>query len=463
MSKSQNIDSLFTMIGVVWVPGAKDLIHAGTLKVERRPITFTTAPKYNPDILADTREVFQKHLKAHVKYPAFHAFTPDGICTLCDVVEMEHEGINDLRSYQSLDATIYYVSACVFGMYIQSANERCLASARYSFIGLNDWFPKSTREVWTKEAVQVHVPLIDQEFISFKIPSNQTDVSIKLGAELKSSDDDSSRLHRSVASIEIRPPSAESLSWFIQVGNRLENFFSLVTGTSLALEALFIYRGEEHAHVVANRKSRPGKFNRLESVQCRPDQLEKALCIWLSTEPAFESLENLASGVIRKGTLFVETEFLSLAQALEGVHRATVDSKIVSDEEFSQVNQKISALLISEEVNEHLQQQISSILHFANGPTFRARVGELCDLLSKSLLAGMQIERDEFAKLVVKVRNCYTHMGDQLKKECKIEPLELFLLNQKMRALLRGALLRFIGIPEEQFSRVLIQQATCWR
>lgn len=40
----------------------------------------------------------------------------------------------------------------------------------------------------------------------------------------------------------------------------------------------------------------------------------------------FDAVERLALEVLRKSKLFIETEFLALAQALEGVHRATMST-----------------------------------------------------------------------------------------------------------------------------------------
>lgn len=68
-------------------------------------------------------------------------------------------------------------------------------------------------------------------------------------------------MSKSVAYVDIEGADQESLSWYYEIGNRLENLFSLLTGASLALETVFIYRGEESAYVNATRSNHIKTFD----------------------------------------------------------------------------------------------------------------------------------------------------------------------------------------------------------
>jgi hypothetical protein len=129
-----------------------------------------------------------------------------------------------------------------------------------------------------------------------------------------------------VVSIEATFPQLESLDSYRRVAGRLENLFSLLTGGSLALETLFIYRGEESGHLVTKRQGPPSRFDRMHNVGCSPTQLAQAIATWLSQPAKFDDVESLALEVLRKSKLFIETEFIALAQALEGLHRATMET-----------------------------------------------------------------------------------------------------------------------------------------
>ncbi len=74
----------------------------------------------------------------------------------------------------------------------------------------------------------------------------------------------------------------------------------------------------------------------------------------------------------------------------------------------------------------------------------------------------MEIDPPTFVRDVVAIRNFYTHTGSKPRKQqsVPISGREMFLLSQKMRALLRGVLLLHLGLPEAQFLDVLEREAT---
>jgi hypothetical protein len=89
------------------------------------------------------------------------------------------------------------------------------------------------------------------------------------------------------------------------------------------MDTMFAYRGDESAHLITKRTGSVRHFDRLQCVMCSPTQLAQAIVAWVCLPSTFDSVENLALEVLRKSKLFIETEFLALAQALEGFHRAT--------------------------------------------------------------------------------------------------------------------------------------------
>jgi hypothetical protein len=174
-------------------------------------------------------------------------------------------------------------------------------------------------------------------------------------------------------------------------------------------------------------------------------------------------VESLVLGVVRKGKLFIETEFLSLAQALEGIHRVTERTPVADRAVFRQIRKKIVALLRQENVDPALSKRICDSMSHANDPAFASRLTALCQRISGPLLGRMGIDPAQFVADVVATRNFYTHTGGKAHQKRIPEPgLELFLLNQKMRALLRGALLLNLGLPEGQVSDVLEREATLY-
>jgi hypothetical protein len=100
----------------------------------------------------------------------------------------------------------------------------------------------------------------------------------------------------------------------------------------------------------------------------------------------------------------------------------------------------------------------------AGDPTLATRLNALCQSISAPTLAKMGVVPETFVSNVVGTRNFYTHAGGDVKsKKRPAEGKEMFLLNQRMRALLRGAMLIHLGLPENQIAEVLCRGATKWQ
>ena len=119
----------------------------------------------------------------------------------------------------------------------------------------------------------------------------------------------------------------------------------------------------------------------------------------------------------------METEFLSLAQALESFHRVST----------------------------------------ATDMSFAARTKALLGSISyqhQKALIGDDVE--QFVVTVRDTRNYFTHVGDKKKPTVVTAMSDLFLLSQKLHALLRLLMLIHIGLPEDQVFEPVLHQSKKW-
>jgi hypothetical protein len=298
----------------------------------------------------------------------------------------------------------------------------------------------------------------------FCLLGTRVHIAVKLVSELTSGQDDPSRLSRSIVSIEVESPDPESLAWYRRMGARLENLFSLLTGGSVAMDTMFVYRGEESAHLITKRTGSVRHFDRLQCVLCSPTQLAQAIVTWICLPSKFDSVESLALEVLRKSKLFIETEFLALAQALEGFHRATTNMPAADRVTLRKVRKAIRLTLDAQPIDAELKEKICNSMMHAGDPTLATRLTALCQSISAPTLTAMGIVPETFISNVVVTRNFYTHAGSGEKSKKKpVKGKQMFLLNQKMRTLLRGAMLLHLGLPENQIAEVLAREATKWQ
>lgn len=460
------LDSKFSSVVAFWKPENPEEVMAGTLTVNDDGINFVTSPEYFRGAQVPRPDLCQLNSNSVVRCDVLHGFFEDGNCTLLNLIETEQPGLTLYGNEpQSVASTAYRASMLVSGMRTGAMDDRCVDRARYTFSSLSQFVNTPITEKWANGLITIEIQSEPKTLLDCSVLESHIHVALKAYQTLTTDHGREARLTKTVASVEVTPPEAESLAWFMDIGNRLENLFSLLAGTSLVMETIFIYQEDKSGAVIRKQNALVGKYRVLESLRPSNSQLGHAISTWLSESEGFREIENLLLGVLRKGKLFVETEFLSLAQALEGFHRATGGGESKMDKaSFKELRRKIEEFLEQQKVDDDIAKKVNSAVAFCNQTSFRSRLKELCGRISQPTLVEMKIDPDVFAASVIKTRNFFTHAGGS--SDEKKEPLRggaLFLLSQKMRALLRGVFLLHLGFPEPQFKDLIVREATKWR
>jgi hypothetical protein len=229
------------------------------------------------------------------------------------------------------------------------------------------------------------------------------------------------------AILRVVPNKPQSLDWFNRLAFRLENFFTLFLGTSLSVRSVQMFRGDNVGWLIEEINKRAEKLNISMCVRCPFESVGDALKKWLAVPDAKQSVELTLLGVVRKSTLFRETEFLSLAQALEGFARITFSRRKNEDS------------------------------------SFRTLINQTYDLLSPEFANRLLGDKDAFAEKVVHTRDYYTHIGIEGRRAVIRDGSELFLLNKCLQAFVRCVLLIDLGIEEHYLREPIMYQATRWK
>jgi hypothetical protein len=462
--KHDRLNSKFSSVAAFWKPDTADEVATGTLTIDDEGIHFVTAPKYAKGSSLGPLDFTFINIASIPRTAAWHGFFNEGDCTLLELMVVQHPGLTSHGEVpQSVTSTRYRAAALVNGMHTGSSEEKCIERARYTFTSFAEWLSTPRTEEWGEKHITIRVPLETIDVLDLCVAPSRTRIEVKVYHELTSGEDARSRLTRPVAFVEVTSAEPESLSWFFEIGNRLENLFSLLTGASLGMETLFIYRGEQNGAVIRKQHEYVRRYEFFDSVHCTHSQLAHSIATWMSESDAFREIESLLLGVLRKAKLFVETEFLSLAQALEGFHRATGQEIKLNKAAFKLLRKKIEQFLIDQNVDDETAMRINSAVSLANQTSFRSRLRDLCGRISEDTLTKMKITPEQFIDDVVRMRNFFTHAGSSYEE--KQEPIrgrELFRLSQRMRALLRGVFLLHLGFPEDQVTELIIREAIKW-
>jgi hypothetical protein len=180
-----------------------------------------------------------------------------------------------------------------------------------------------------------------------------------------------------------------------------------------------------------------------------------------SDRTAFEraEVERTLLGSIRKTSMFVETEFLGLAQASEGFGRIRFNGSLIPKEDYKKRLAKVKADLLAAWGPSELTQLCISNLSYANDATYAQRIRDTVGLLSPGLIVRLRGHADAFIQKIVHTRNYFTHLGVEKGSAVVEEPKQSFLLNQRIHALLRCVILIDLGLSEEDIELPILHQA----
>ena len=325
MSIKFDLRSSFEAYGSFWEPNTPETRFTGRLVRKGKNIELTTSPEYKVTrgfpLLSEGR---------HGKPDVLLGFTNLGLCTLFWLYSTGGGFHNGLTN-ELLDFETYRVSFCILGFHIASFDADCLNSARLSFSGHQEWNRRHPRIEDIPEEIRIThsktaPPIFDVCSTDLKCRL-EFDVANRM--ELRASGEYRS-LNESVLTLE--PAEPKSLRWFLDIAYRFESYFSILLGTSSCLLSVGMKSGDEIGWLLRKVKNRLEKPDRSIWVVCDRSVLLNMAIQWVSAPKEFQPFEDLVYGTIRNSSLSSETEFLSLAQALEAFHRLTDSSTITRAE-----------------------------------------------------------------------------------------------------------------------------------
>lgn len=166
---------------------------------------------------------------------------------------------------------------------------------------------------------------------------------------------------------------------------------------------------------------------------------------WFSQRQQLDAVLNLFAAVETSPGLYLETEFLFRAQALESLHRRTDAAQLLSDSDYAPVRDRLLAVVATsgydEDVREALESKLKYLPETSLRKRLRALVGRVRDALTEVFSPDAR-----FVSAVVDTRNYLTHY-DARGAHRAAQGARLYALTQQLRVLLLLALLQQLGLP----------------
>jgi hypothetical protein len=448
----------FQFDGRWWSPETPQRVRYGTLRYSRRGRIeielLGSLTEWNLDP-GTHREFFSK------RFEVVLGQTEDGRpCTAFGVAQLSGSLFNPDQGRSR-----YRVHRLYVGSHFASEKDIAFTGQTVEFSYLEDWLSINPFQfIRNDEAnkLTIEMPVETQEIATLRLTDRTTTLSLHLGKTL-SFDGRGEFEGARRAWFEIKPDNAQPHAWFEDFSGSLGNFLTICVG-----EPVFPRRVSGRRAIVCESENPVEKdidiYLRLPEGREKDDvsyadmpfpfrairqTAESLLSSWFSLEERIGPVFGLLLGTYYNSRMYVETEFLTLMQALEIFHRRLVKGSYVQPSEWLPYLDELLRAIPSTLSSSH-RKSLSKRLEYGYEYSLRKRlndiVGSLNDAVQKRITGG----NSNFVAECADTRNALVHEGGG-----GIESKGLVAMhrtNRQLRALLNVLIWKQLGLPDETFT-----------
>lgn len=261
--------------------------------------------------------------------------------------------------------------------------------------------------------------------------------------------------------VRIQPQRPQNLEWFFDQLGRLTTLLAFLSGSPMGtdqISAKIADVGIEVEVLVALREAKYCKHQQPHEFFMLRNGMEADLgnifSKWFELYDTIAMPSQLALSVLSSEDLWLHVEFLSLMQALEGFHRATMEGLYSSEAAYEEVKRALISAIPST-VGFDQRDSLKSRIKYGNEIALRKRldtlVGRLELPLRKHILGG----DGTVPRSWIHTRNYYTHWDEASRKQA-LDGLEMHRAGGRMRHLLRVLYLDLVGVPQSAIAKSLV-------
>jgi len=264
----------------------------------------------------------------------------------------------------------------------------------------------------------------------------------------------------------IYPDQPKSLHWFLNQYGKIFDFLTMLCGYSMSADCIEMFIDDNPYNRVSLLIARkdfsycdidyPFKF--FVTSESIYKYMDTYINNWFSFYDSLATPISLAINTFCSDKMWINIEFLSLTQSLEGFHRATHSGKYLNERDYDDVKTKLLMSLPDYLETSH-RNSLKSRIGYGNEFSLRKRLNELSNLLIKDIRCTIFNNDGDIPSRWVDTRNYFTHWDDSL-KDSVLEGQDLYYAVIRMRIFLRVLYLYKIGIPQDAILEML-KSNTC--
>jgi len=174
---------------------------------------------------------------------------------------------------------------------------------------------------------------------------------------------------------------------------------------------------------------------------------------WFAEKLKLQLPVGLAANVLASQDLWTHLEFLSLLQALEGFHRATLPGIYMTDTDYEAVKKALGDALPATVSPSH-KSALKSKIKYGNEYSLQKRLNELVKALPDPIHKLAIGDAGDFPRPWIDTRNFFTHWDKELEHKI-VTGQALYESNVRLRVLLRLVYLNYIGVDLQMLEKAL--------
>jgi len=170
---------------------------------------------------------------------------------------------------------------------------------------------------------------------------------------------------------------------------------------------------------------------------------------WFQKEQVLRPVYDLLLNTVYSPGQYVQSTFLSLAQALESFHRRVHGGNYLSKEDYSSIKDALIEA-IPAGTDEKLVGKLKATFQYANELSLKSRLDDLFEGIRRDHLDNLSGTDDprRFIRSLVEIRNYLTHYGEH-KPAILESTVDTYNLNRRLTALLLLLIFKYLGLPED--------------
>lgn len=269
---------------------------------------------------------------------------------------------------------------------------------------------------------------------------------------------------RTSACLRIHSAEPKELDWFFAQLGKATTLLSFMAGSPMAPDHIsakaYADEGSATVEVEVLVALREAKYcphrTRHDFYMLRPDMeadLDAVFSRWFELYDSIAMPSQLALSVLCSDRLWLHVEFLSLMQALEGFHRATMTGLYTDETAYEPTRQAMSNAIPQTVAKDH-RDALKARIKYGNEISLRKRLDALVSCLDLPLRKHILGGDGTVPRSWVVTRNYYTHW-DEASRADVLDGIGMHQAHVRMRLLLKALYLNFVGIPQTAIAKSL--------